>query len=406
MNGPPPGRASPGKPALAYMPLIVLLTALAALGMLSTNIYLPALPVIGQALQADAGQVRLTLTVYLAVFAVCQLVAGPLSDRHGRRPVLLFGLPLFFAATLVCAMSTSIEMLILGRALQAVGACAASVVGRAMARDLFDGPALGRALGLIMTGVAVAPGFSPLLGGLLQEGFGWRAPFYAVAAFGILTLAIVLRALGETRPPAAGPVRLAGAFASYGSLLGSSAFLLPALATSCALGALFAFFAGAPGLFIAAYGQSPTEFGLTSSATVFAVFAGGFSAPRLMRRFGAMAAVRFGFLVLAGGGALLLALTVSAPGLWPAIGATFVFLYGIGIVNPLTVAAALQPFPQRAGAASALIGALQMAGATTGAALVNLLPLPGLQPMPAAMLATALLGLLCMLVRPRVAQPA
>jgi DHA1 family bicyclomycin/chloramphenicol resistance-like MFS transporter len=167
------------------------------------------------------------------------------------------------------------------------------------------------------------------------------------------------------------------------------------------LGALFAFFAGAPGLFIATYGQSPTEFGLTSSATVFAVFAGGWSAPKLMRRFGAGSAIRFGFLVLSLGGALLWAQTTALPGLWLAILATMVFLYGIGIVNPLTVAAALQPFPQRAGAAAALIGALQMAGATLGAALVNLLPLPGTEPMPAAMLVMALLGLVAALPRPQ-----
>lgn len=386
---------------MAYAPLIVLLTALAAIGMLSTNIYLPALPVIGAALNADADTVRLTLTVYLAVFAVCQLIAGPLSDRYGRRPVLGFGLTLFFAATLVCATAQSIEMLILGRALQAVGACAASVIGRAMARDLFDGPSLSKALGLIMTGVAVAPGFSPLLGGLLQEGFGWRAPFYAVAVVGIVILAIVLVRLGETRPQTSPRPGIVGAFAAYGSLLSSPLFLLPALATTCALGALFAFFAGAPGLFIAAYGQSPTEFGLTSSFTVFAVFAGGYSAPKLMRRFGPAMAIRFGFMVLSLGGALLWAMTLSMPGLWPAIGATLVFLYGIGIVNPLTVAAALQPFPQRAGAAAALIGALQMAGATLGAALINLLPLPGLQPMPAAMLVMALLGLVSALPRPQ-----
>ena len=395
------------KAAISYGPLIALLTALAALGMLSTNIYLPALPVIGAALHADADAVRLTLTVYLAVFAVCQLVAGPLSDRYGRRPVLVFGLALFFGATLICAMAQTVEMLIIGRALQAVGACAASTVGRAMARDLFDGAALGKALGLIMTGVAVAPGFGPLLGGLLQEGFGWRAPFYAVAGFGIVILAIVLWRLGETRPETTHRPGIAGAFTAYGGLLSQAQFLRPAFATTCALGALFAFFAGAPGLFIAAYGQSPTEFGLTSSFTVFAVFAGGYSAPRLMRRFGASMATRFGFLVLSIGGALLLGHLAAAPGLWPAIGATLVFLYGIGIVNPLTVAAALQPFPQRAGAAAALIGALQIAGATLGAALVNLLPLPGLQPMPAAMLLLALFGLLSTLPRTQpVAQPA
>jgi DHA1 family bicyclomycin/chloramphenicol resistance-like MFS transporter len=391
------------KPALPYAPLIALLTALAAIGMLSTNIYLPAMPVIGEALAANAETVRLTLTVYLAVFAVCQLVAGPLSDRYGRRPVLVAGLLLFVAATLLCATAQTVEMLIVGRALQAVGACVASVIGRAMARDLFDGAALGKALGLIMTGVAVAPGFSPLLGGLLQQGFDWRAPFYAVALFGLAILLLVLRLLGETRPVPVTPPRLRTAFATYAALLASPLFLAPALATTAALGALFAFFAGAPALFIAQYGQSPTEFGLTSSFTVFAVFAGGFSAPKLMLRLGARNAMRLGFAVLALGGALMLAQTALLPGLWPAIAALLVFLFGIGVVNPLTVAAALQPFPQQAGTASALIGALQMAGATIGAMLVNLLPLPGNQAMPGAMLLLALLGLATLL---RGAQPA
>lgn len=386
---------------MAYAPLIVLLTALAALGMLSTNIYLPALPVIGEALHADADTVRLTLTVYLAVFAVCQLIAGPLSDRYGRRPVLVAGLVLFFLATLVCATAQSVDILIAGRALQAVGACAASVIGRAMARDLFDGASLGKALGLIMTGVAVAPGFSPLLGGLLQQALDWRAPFYAVAVTGIVILGIVLVWLGETRPADAPRPGIGAAFAAYGGLLSSSLFLTPALATTAALGALFAFFAGAPGLFIAGYGLSPTEFGLISSFTVFAVFAGGYSAPKLMRRFGPFMAMRFGFAVLVSGGALMLVHVQAIPGLWPAIAATLVFLFGIGIVNPLTVAAALQPFPQRAGAAAALIGAMQMAGATLGAALVNLLPLPGQQPMPGAMLVMALLGLLAVMRQPQ-----
>ena len=391
------------KPALPYAPLIALLTALAAIGMLSTNIYLPAMPVIGEALRTDADTVRLTLTVYLAVFALCQLVAGPLSDRYGRRPVLMAGLMLFFAATLVCATAQTVEMLILGRALQAIGACVASVIGRAMARDLFEGAHLSKALGLIMTGVAVAPGFGPLLGGLLQQGFDWRAPFYAVALFGLAILLLVLRLLGETRPAPLATPRLRAAFAAYAALLASPLFQAPALATTAALGALFAFFAGAPALFIAQYGQSPTEFGLTSSFTVFAVFAGGFSAPKLMRRLGARKAMRLGFGVLALGGALLLAQTALLPGLWLAIAALLVFLFGIGVVNPLTVAAALQPFPQQAGTASALIGALQMAGATVGAMLVNLLPLPGNQAMPAAMLLLALLGLFTLL---RGAQPA
>jgi DHA1 family bicyclomycin/chloramphenicol resistance-like MFS transporter len=385
---------------LGYGATIVLLTALAALGMLATNIYLPALPAIGVALQASAESVRLTLTVYLAAFAVCQLIAGPLADAHGRRPVLLVGLALFALATLVCALAPDIETLIAGRSLQAIGACAASVVGRAMARDLFEGAALGKALGLIMTGVAVAPGFGPLLGGLLQEAFGWRLPFFFVAGFGAAVLAATLMTLGETKPEGRRPFSPRHVLRDYGLLLGKPSFLLPALATTCAIGALFAFFAGSPALFIAQFGLSPSQYGLVSAGTVFAVFAGGYTAPRLVGRIGPLWATRFGFVALALGAALLL-MPTGAPLLWPAIGAILVFLFGIGIVNPLTMAAALQPFPQHAGMAAALIGALQMAGATFGTALVNLLPLAAAQAMPTAMLLLALLGLASMLTQPK-----
>ncbi|HEX6980759.1 MAG TPA: multidrug effflux MFS transporter [Alphaproteobacteria bacterium] len=388
---------------LGYGITILLLTVLAALGMLSTNIYLPAMPVIGQALHADAAGVQLTLTVYLAAFAAAQLIVGPLSDRYGRRPVLLAGLVLFIAGTAACLLAAGIATMIGGRMLQALGACAASVVGRAMARDLFEGAALGKALGLIMTGVAVAPGFGPLLGGVLQEAFGWRSAFAFVALVGAAVLAAVLAGISETRPAATVRPTAATIAGGYGLLLSTGAFLIPALATTAAIGALFAFFAASPAVFIEAFGLSPIGYGLVSAGTVFGVFAGGYAAPRLMRRAGAMPSIRIGLILVLGGAALLWLADRNGGDLAGAILALLVFLFGMGIVNPLAVAAALQPFPQRAGAASALIGALQMAGAAAGAALVSLLPLPAIEAMPAAMFAAALLGLIGAIRQPAAA---
>ncbi|CAN7588915.1 MFS transporter [Variovorax sp. LjRoot178] len=157
------GRASRG--------LIALLAALAAIGALSTNIILPAFPAIAASLGIPASQLGLTLSIFIVVFAFGQLLVGPLSDQYGRRRLVIGGLLVFAAASVVCALASDLSTLMLGRAVQAAGVCAASVLARAIARDLFERESLARVLSMVIVAMAAAPGFSPLLGGLAQQSF-------------------------------------------------------------------------------------------------------------------------------------------------------------------------------------------------------------------------------------------
>src|SRR4029453_4065607 len=156
---------------------IAVLAGLAATGTLATNILLPSLPQMAAALNVTSAAVTSAITVFLAVFAVGPLAAGPISDPSGRRWPVLIGFGVFFIGSVWCALATDLSSLLAGRVIQAAGACATSVLSRAIARDMFSGAALARAMALIMIAMAAAPGFSPLLGGALDHAFGWRSEF-------------------------------------------------------------------------------------------------------------------------------------------------------------------------------------------------------------------------------------
>ncbi|PHS56766.1 MAG: Bcr/CflA family drug resistance efflux transporter, partial [Alcanivorax sp.] len=181
--------------------LLILLAGLAAIGTLSTNIILPSFASMASDIGVPARELGLLLSSFFAAFAVGQLLVGPLSDRYGRRPLVVLGLLVFIAGSLWCSRADNMNELILGRVIQALGVCAASVLSRAIARDLFDGEVLARALALTMVAMAAAPGFSPLLGGALEQALGWRANFLVVAVLGAILIPLYLSGAGETLPP-------------------------------------------------------------------------------------------------------------------------------------------------------------------------------------------------------------
>lgn len=379
--------------------LLALLTALSTLGLLATNLYLPSLPALAADLQVMPERIGMTLTLFLASLALSQLVIGPLSDRFGRRPVLVTGLALYVASSLACALAGSLDMLLLWRVLQAVGACAGVVLVRAIARDLFDGAALTRAMAVIATLMASAPGFSPLVGGLIETVWGWRGNFYFVALFGALCLALTLRWIGETNRQPTASIAFGAVTRNYARVLGNPLFLGPALATACALGALFAYFSASPHLIIEILGFSPLSFGLITAGTVFAVFAGGAAGPRLARRLGATLALALGMsLMTVGAAAMALLFQSGQVSLLSFLLPQLLFLFGLGIVNPVGTATALQPFPQIAGAASAMLGFLQMAGGTVGTLLLTVMPGSFPLSLPATTGVLALLGLAALLL--------
>jgi DHA1 family bicyclomycin/chloramphenicol resistance-like MFS transporter len=345
---------------------IAVLAVLAATGTLATNILLPSLPQMAASLKVSSAAVTSAITVFLAVFALGQLVVGPISDRYGRRWPVLTGFAVFFAGSIWCGLATDLPSLLAGRIIQAAGACATSVLSRAIARDLFSGAALGRAMALIMIAMAAAPGFSPLLGGALDHTFGWRSEFVFVGVFAAIGAIAYGAVLGETHRSTRIPLNPAAIAKTYFALAGDRRFLVPAATVSLILGGLFAMFSAAPRVLIEGLHFSPIGLGWFFAGTVLFVFGAGMLATRLAPRFGLDRSIQFGLLVAASGSVAILLASMFNPTFLPFLCAISVFVLGMGIVNPLGTAQALSPFGEKAGAASALLGFWQMMGAAIG----------------------------------------
>jgi DHA1 family bicyclomycin/chloramphenicol resistance-like MFS transporter len=358
--------AAPPKSTSSTALQIAVLAALAATGTLATSILLPSLPQIAVSLNVTTAAVTSAITIFLAVFALGQLVVGPISDRYGRRWPVLAGFAVFFAGSVWCGLAADLQNLLIGRVIQAAGACATSVLSRAIARDMFSGAALARAMALIMIAMAAAPGFSPLLGGALDHYLGWRSEFALVAAFAALGAIAYGTVLGETHNSTPIPLHPFAITKTYIGLIADRRFVVPAATVSLIMGGLFAMFSAAPSVLIEGLHFSPIELGLFFAGTVLIVFAAGMLATRLAPRYGLDRSIRGGLLAAATGGVAILLVSIYNPTFLPFVGAISVFLLGMGIVNPLGTAQALSPFGEKAGAASALLGFWQMMNAAIG----------------------------------------
>jgi MFS transporter, DHA1 family, multidrug resistance protein len=345
---------------------IAVLAGLAATGTLATNILLPSLPHMAASLNVTSAAVTSAITIFLAVFAIGQLAVGPISDRYGRRWPVLIGFAVFFAGSIWCALATDLTGLLIGRVVQAAGACATSVLSRAIARDLFSGAALARAMALIMIAMAAAPGFSPLLGGALDHYFGWRSEFVLVAAFAALGALAYGTVFGETHHATRTPLDPMAIAKNYFGLIVDRRFVVPAATVSLIMGGLFSIFSAAPRILIEAMHFTPIQLGLFFAGTVLIVFAAGMLATKLAPRYGLDRSIRGGLFAAATGSIAMLLVSLYSPSFLPFLGAMSVFLLGMGIVNPLGTAQALSPFGDKAGAASALVGFWQMMTAAIG----------------------------------------
>lgn len=374
-------------------PIVLLLAGLAAIGTLATNIILPAFPSMAAELGLTGAQLGILLSSFFLTFALGQLIVGPLSDRFGRRALVLGGLATFLAGSMIAAQADNLSWLVLGRVVQAMGACAASVLARAIARDLFHGEALGRVLSLTMIAGAVAPGFSPLLGSVLVDLWGWRASFAFVALCAAALALLYVHRVGETHPvEARSTLALGGVAATYRSLFVDGRFLLPALSVSMVLGGLFSFFAAAPGVLMGQLGLTPLQMGLSFAATVLIVFAAGFLAPLLARRHGDRT-TGFAGLIIFATGSLAMVAVASQPTYATFTAALSIVLFGMGLINPLGTAIALQPFGHQAGTASALLGFLQMGSAAIGSMLASAIPLSPSVSLAIVMMAASVVAL-------------
>jgi DHA1 family bicyclomycin/chloramphenicol resistance-like MFS transporter len=357
--------APPRGPASGALQIAVL-AGLAAMGTLATNIMLPSLPQMATALNVTSAAVTSAITVFLVAFAFGQLVVGPISDRYGRRWPVLIGFSVFFAGSIWCGLANDLPNLLIGRVLQASGACATSVLSRAIARDMFSGAALARAMALIMIAMSAAPGFSPLLGGALDHSFGWRSEFALVAVFAAIGAVAYSIVLGETHHATRIPLDPVAITRTYLRLIVDRRFVVPAATVSLILGGLFSMFSAAPRILIEAPQFTPIQLGVFFAGTVLIVFAAGMLATRLAPRYGLDRPIRAGLSATAAGSIAILLVSLFSPTFLPFLGAMSVFLLGMGIVTPLGTAQALSPFGEKAGAASALLGFWQMMNAAIG----------------------------------------
>jgi DHA1 family bicyclomycin/chloramphenicol resistance-like MFS transporter len=358
--------AVPRAEATSTTAQIAVLATLAAIGTLATNILLPSLPQMAASLHVTTAAVTASITVFLAVFAVGQLAVGPISDRYGRRIPVLAGFVVFIAGSIWCGLATDLPGLLTGRVIQAAGACSTSVLSRAIARDLFSGAALGRAMALIMIAMAAAPGFSPLLGGALDHYLGWRSEFAFVGMFAAIAAVAYAAVLGETHHATRTPLNPLAIAKTYIGLTTDRRFLIPAATVSLIMGGLFAMFSAAPRVLIEGLGFTPIQLGLFFAGTVLMVFTAGMLATKLAPRFGLDRSIQAGLWLAAAGSIGILTVSMLSPVFLPFLAGMLVFLLGMGIVNPLGSAQSLSPFGEKAGAASALLGFWQMMSAAIG----------------------------------------
>jgi len=363
------------KPVAVNKPwrLLALLMAMTAIGPATLNIMVPALPGLIERLGTDAATAQLTLSLYLLSLASAQLVLGPLSDRFGRRPVVLAGLALSVTASFAALFAGSTGALIGARILQATGASTGIVIGRAIIRDLYDRDRAAGMIGLVTTAMVIAPMVAPMIGGLLDTAFGWEAIFLFIALASGAVLLWAVMALPETRVSqvVTTPRVLAG---EWRALLSTSKFYAYVFAGALGSAPYFTFLGGGPHVVITLMGRSSAEYGMWFALSSFGYMSGNFTVSRLAHRFGLDA------LIFAGIGCEFVGACISALLFitHPAGGPEIVFLpqflisYGNGLLLPNCIAGAVSVRPQAAGSASGLTGFTQMA---TGAACTQIVSL-------------------------------
>lgn len=378
-----------------HIATLILMSGLAALAM---NIFLPSLPGMTVHFQTDYGLMQLSVALYLATSAVFQLFIGPLSDNIGRRPVILGGVAVFLLATVGCIFSTSIEMFLFFRMCQ-TSVAVTLVLSRAIVRDMYDQDKAGSMIGYVTMGMAVVPMIGPVIGGALDQYFGWQASFWLLFILGAATMLLIWVDLGETVTKTG--QTLGQQFAEYPELLRSPRFWGYAIASGASSGAFFAYLVGGPFVGDVVFGLSPSKLGLYFGAPAVGYIIGNFLTGRYSVRVGVNQMVLYGcFMTILGVVLSLLVFLADAASAASFFGLMVFVGLGNGMSIPNATAGMLSVRPHLAGTASGLgsslmIGVGAILGGVSGAVLSEE---SGALPLLYIQIASAAVGLIAIIV--------
>ena len=380
-----------------------LLIAGTSVSILSTDLYAPSLPHLPAYFGTDAETVQQTMTFNLLGYALGQLVHGPLSERYGRRPVMIAGMGAAVVFSLACALAWSIEALVVARAFQGLVVCAEAVIALAVIRDLYDGPSGARILAIFGMAIAVAPAIGPVIGGFVHVWIGWRANFFLIAFLALLVTLAVWRLLPETGTPDRAALRPRRVLGDYFKLIVHRGYMRYALAAGAVMGALFTFIAHGPFLYIDRLGVATESYGFFAAIVVAAFFVGSMFANRYVQRIGVERLLQYGLVFILIGGAMLPAtLAVGWEAVLPITAAISIYAFALGLFFATAPMRALESAPVGGGHAAAVLGALEMAGGAAAIQIASSFHDGSAWPMAGTFSASAALtGLFYLLLRPR-----
>lgn len=379
--------------------IILLLAFLAAIGPLSIDTYLPSLPAIAADFGANSSAAQQSVTAFFVGIAAGQLIAGPLSDRYGRRPILLIGFGLFFITCIACALAPNIETLIYARLLQGLSAAVSPAAGRAMVRDIWEGNEAARAMSYITMAMVVAPLLAPMIGGVIMSYWEWRTIFWFLLAFAALALALVLIRLPETNgPEKRGDVRLPDYFRAYGLVLSKQQSWAYLLCGGFSLATMFAYITGSPFVYIEIFNVPEAYFGFFFGLNVVGLFLGNLINARLVTRFGYLTMLVAGVTTTLIGALLLLFTSYFAiGGIVAVVIGLFIAVAPASMVGSNSTVGLMNKFPRNAGAAMGVFGVAQFGLGAAASFLVGVFYTGTPVAMALAMAITAACSFLAML---------
>jgi MFS transporter, DHA1 family, multidrug resistance protein len=360
MMGRPPASATELSRAAQSKVMLLLLVAMTGIAPISLYMLVPALPLLANTFGRDISVAQMTVSLYMVGIAASMIIMGPLSDRYGRRPVLIAGLSLMVVASAGCIFAATLPQLIVARFFQALGGATGMVISRAIIRDLFSRDRVSSMISLVIGVMMIAQMLSPLTGGLLDIAFGWRAIFYLITAGALATTVAIAVALPETRRPrAAGGGGFRG---DVGNLLTSRAFIGYMLCQVLASQIIFAFAGGGPYIVVTQMGRSSAEYGAWFATTAFAYLIGNLFCVRFAPRHSLEGLIWFGLALQVGGSALNLVWSFAGINQAPAFlfGTQMIVMFANAFVMSNSAAGAISVRPEAAGTASGAMGFLQM----------------------------------------------